>query len=200
MKSSSIRHLFAIAVLLAVSAAPLPAADATYGNLTVTGTADFGTWSEGDNGPGLTLNYTDGATAAVNFIGSGSAVIWQWGNFNGSQNANSMTLDQNNQLLLYSGTTAGITLNPSGASAFAGSVTISGTDNELPNQVLISGSSILTQGLADGRYLSLSAASSYVTQTAANANYVQSVKIVRLAWSREIEGKRIPKAVETRLK
>jgi len=30
--------------------------------------------------------------------------------------------------------------------------------------------------------------------------FVAQILIVRLAWSREIEGKRIPKAVETRLK
>ena len=34
-----------------------------------------------------------------------------------------------------------------------GNTTISGTDNELPNQTLIGSHSILTEGLADGRYL-----------------------------------------------
>jgi hypothetical protein len=65
-------------------------------------------------------------------------------------------MDQNNQLIIYSGTSGlpGITLNPSGTntSTFAGSVTINGTDNELPNQQsVINGSSILTAQIGDAR-------------------------------------------------
>jgi hypothetical protein len=40
-----------------------------------------------------------------------------------------------------------------GSGSFGGSVTISGTDNELPAQVLVGSHSILTEGLADARYL-----------------------------------------------
>ncbi len=76
-----------------------------------------------------------------------------------------LKVDQGNQLIIYSGTSAGVTLNPAGKSTFGSSVTISGTDNELPNQVLVSGSSILTESLGDGRYLALSATSNFVSSS-----------------------------------
>jgi len=125
MKSRAL-HLFIVLNLFLIVSAPfLKGADATYNNVTVTGTGVFGTWS-GDSGPGLSLIYTDGTIATVSFVGSGSATAWQWWNYNG-ENSLSMALNPGNQLLLYSGSLPAITLNPSGLSTFAGSVTVMGT-------------------------------------------------------------------------
>jgi len=149
------------------------AVDATYNNLEVDGQGDFtgpnttfGT--SGTINPGLTLNYTDGATGTINFVATPSSDVWQWAVTSGTSAFVSMKLDAGNQLILYTtGTsgTAGITLNPAGTSTFAGSITAGGTNNTLPDQQLISGSSILTESLGDGRYL---------TQSAGDARYALS--------------------------
>jgi hypothetical protein len=147
------------------------ATDATYGNLTVTGTTTLegtvdvqgNTVTEGtrtDNSqPGWGTIYTDGTTSILEFDASRSANIWKWQQNAGATLQLQMTLDNNNALKLYnsSGTTE-ITLSPTGTSSFANSLTVNGTDSEMPNQTLVNGSSILTEGLADGRYLSSSAA------------------------------------------
>jgi hypothetical protein len=134
----------------------------TYSRIIVTGTADvqgnnllLGTWSEGGGFEGLQWNYIDGPTATVALITSGSATAWQWWHYNGSATLPTMELDPANRLLLYSGTTPSLILDPSpaGASTVAGSVTINGTDNELPNQNLLDGNSILTAQLGDSRYV-----------------------------------------------
>jgi hypothetical protein len=61
MKNKAI-HLAIFLAIFTAAAAPMRAADATYNNLTVTGTGNFGTWSV-DSGPGLSLIYTDGTSA-----------------------------------------------------------------------------------------------------------------------------------------
>jgi hypothetical protein len=129
----------------------------TYGNLSVTGTADlqgdttyFGSWSEGGGLPGLTLNYVDGNTATVQLIASGNTTAWQWWDNNGSASHLSMALDQGNQLSLFKGTSgvAGVTLSPSGASNFAGDVNFSGniTVTGTGNAILIPPAGDLSMG------------------------------------------------------
>jgi Head domain of trimeric autotransporter adhesin len=127
--------IFAFAILCALPMAQHSwAANGTFDNLSVTGSSDFqggtnmfGTWTSGPtNFPAMTLNTASSGT--VNFIGSGSAVVWQWWDFNGTSNSLSMALDQNNQLTLFNGTVPGITLSPSGTSSFAGSLMVSGTE------------------------------------------------------------------------
>ena len=158
-----------VASLLA-GIAPVQAQNQTInGNLTVTGTGDFqgntfnlGSWSGNNSEPGVVFYYTDGTTAGVNFLANRNAAIWQWSAFNGSTSIPLMKLDQGNQLTLYSGTLPAITLSPSGTSAFTGNIVFSGTDNRMPWQGVTGTSSILTKHLADGLYLSLSAASGFL--------------------------------------
>jgi len=161
--------------LFGVATVPVHATDETVsGNLTVTGTADFqgntltfGAWAGDASQPGVSYFYTDGTTSNISLIATRNLAVWQWWHYSGSQNVLSMALDPNHRLLLYSGTsgTAGITLDPAGASAIGGNLTVSGTDSRLPNQLLLNSSSILTQGLADGLYL---------TQSTGDSRYVQS--------------------------
>ncbi len=76
----------AYVVLLLFIVPRLRADDGTFGNLTTTGTNDlqsgtlmFGTWSEGiGSPPGFELLFQDGTLPAVNFVGSGTASVWQW--------------------------------------------------------------------------------------------------------------------------
>jgi hypothetical protein len=136
----------------------------TASDLTVTGTADiwgnstfFGTLvSGGATYPGLGLYY-NGANPSVQLMATGTGVTWEWCWTGGSPplSGTTMLLDQSNRLILFSPTSGllGITLDPSGTSSFTGSVTMSGTDNEMPNQNLAGANSILTMGLADSRYV-----------------------------------------------
>jgi len=137
-------------------------------NLIVTGTTDIqgsslslGTRSDNSN-PGWLSLYTDGATSVVEFDASRSANVWKWQQNGGSSLQEQMSLDNNNNLVIYSSgssPTAEITLNPTGTSTFANSVTLNGTNNLMPNQTLTGTGSVLTEGLGDGRYLSVSATS-----------------------------------------
>lgn len=139
--------------------------DTVSGNFTATGTADIqgvtlslGMRSDNSN-PGWAATYTDGSNAYVDFLLSRSSGTWRWSQNAGSSSKLQLTLDNNNKLILFdqsSTPVAKITLNPLGTSTFAGSVTLSGTDNEMPNQTLVNSHSVLTEGLADSRYLSRS--------------------------------------------
>lgn len=59
-----------------------------------------------------------------------------------------------------------------GNTEVSGNLLSSGTDNTLPNQALTGASSILTQGLADGRYVRPAALDSYLTTTTAGSTYL----------------------------
>ena len=134
------------------------------GNLSVTGTSDlwgndlyFGTHSGTPNTSGLTVVFSDGTTTTVSLNATSSANIWKWQQNAGATLQVQMTLDNNNTLTLFdqsSTPVAKITLNPLGTSTFANSVTLNGTDNEMPNQTLVNSNSVLTEGLADNRYVS----------------------------------------------
>lgn len=135
------------------------------GNLTVTGTSDFqgnsltlGTRTD-DSNPGAMALYTDGTTSTLEFDSSRSANIWKWQQNGGTtlQLQMSLNLSNQNELVLYnqaSTPVAKIILNPLGASTFQNSLTVNGTDNEMPNQTLVNGNSVLTESLADSRYAS----------------------------------------------
>ncbi len=151
---------------------PAHAADQTVsGNLTVTGNSDLqgglalGVSSGTSNGPGLTLGYVDGYPTSVpdqiQFVTSRPQSSWLWlYTTTGSAVQPQMWLDSTNVLTLYdrqASPAPGIQLNPAGASIFAQSLTVNGTDSRMPNQTLADPSSILTRQLADGRYLANSA-------------------------------------------
>lgn len=106
--------------------------------------------------PGFATLYTDGTTSVLEFDASRAANIWRWQQNAGATLQLQMALDNNNTLTLYNqaaSPTANITLNPLGTSTFQNSLTVNGTDNEMPNQALVNANSVLTRGLADGRYL-----------------------------------------------
>ena len=166
------------------------------GNLTVTGTTDLqstldiqgvsltlGTNSSTTN-PGAGMFYTDGTTSTLEFDATRSANIWKWQQNGGAALQLQMKLDNNNTLTLWDQSSptqnANIVLNPLGSSTFANSVTVNGTDNEMPHQTLVNADSVLTEGLADSRYLLASgwdstASGNFSTamgwRTAAGGNY-----------------------------
>ena len=137
------------------------------GNLSVTGSGDIngnlqlGVSSGTSGSPGLSLNYVDGYPTSVpdqiQFVTSRPQASWLWlYTTSGSAVQPQMWLDSSNVLSLYdrqSTPAVGIQLNPAGASIFANSLTVNGIDSRLPNQTLAASSSILTQGLADARYV-----------------------------------------------
>lgn len=134
------------------------AADLNGDNLTLTGTTiSIGT-STGTL-PGLQETYTtvDGTTSQVDFMATHDANIWRWWQKAAGTAQLQLTLDSSGSLTVYdpSTSTAKIVLNPQGTSTFAGNLTLSGTNNQMPNQTLTAASSVLTEGLADGRYLSI---------------------------------------------
>lgn len=170
MHTQTLRKLYlALLVWIALRSAPLRAGDQTVsGNLTVTGTADvqgntMGLGTRVDtSAEGWVVNYTDGTTSFVDLEANRSANIWRWWQNGGATLGLQMTLDNNNKLVLYdqsSTPNAKITLNPLGTSTLANSVTINGTDNEMPNQTLVNANSVLTESLGDARYVPLSAES-----------------------------------------
>lgn len=135
------------------------------GNLTVTGTSDFegDTLTFGTNSSttdlGVLTLYTDGTTSTTEFDASRSANIWKWQQNQSATLQLQMKLDNNNNLTLYNSSgTVEITLNPGGTSTFQNSVTLNGTSNTMPNQTLSGGSSVLTESLGNGLYLSSTAA------------------------------------------
>ena len=168
---------------LALHSKPLRATDQTVsGDLTVTGTSDF----QGDSltfgmrsdtsDPGIEMVYTDGSTSILEFNASRSANIWKWQQNGGSALTLQMSLDENNALRLYDQSSTPeprITLDPLGTSTFENSIVINGTDNQMPYQTLTGESSVLTEGLADARYLSN--ASSTVSLFGGTATGVNSI-------------------------
>jgi len=134
------------------------------GDLTVTGTADIqgdsltlGTRSDNSDFGVQTL-YTEATISSLEFDASRAAHVWKWQQNGGTLPLQlQMKLDNTNTLTLYNSSgTAGITLSPTATSTFANSVTVNGTDNEMPNQTLIGPNSVLTESLADSRYVSSS--------------------------------------------
>jgi len=146
------------------------ATDLTGDNLTLTGTADIAgtTISLGTGAssyPGWQVVYTDGTTSHVDFMGTRSANIWRWWQNGSGTSQLQLTLDNNNKLIIFDQSSTPvpkITLDPMGVSTFAnaltvtGTLTVNGTNNQMPNQTLTGANSVLTEGLADGRYLSSS--------------------------------------------
>ena len=137
------------------------------GNLTVSGSGDIngglqlGISSGTAGSPGLNLNYVDGYPTSVSdqiqFVASRSQTSWLW-LYTTSGNAiyPQMWLDDANVLTLYDHATVpipGIQLNPIGTSIFNQALIVKGSDNRMPNQILADPSSVLTEGLADGRYV-----------------------------------------------
>jgi hypothetical protein len=137
------------------------------GPLTITGNAE----NPGDaylEGNTLTLGGTDSSPGLEIFFDSThqalqfntyQANIWAWQMVNSGSTSLQlqMTLDANNKLSLYNSSgSANVVLSPAGTSTFSNSITVNGTDNEMPNQTLVNSNSVLTRGLADDRYLSVS--------------------------------------------
>jgi hypothetical protein len=110
----------------------------------------------GTNGsdPGLTFNF-NGTTATISMTSSQEAAKWAWYRTPSGGAVISMKLDASNQLILYNtaGTTAGITLNPAGTSAFV-------------NGITVGGSAVLTQSSGDSRYVAKAGSTAYSTATA----------------------------------
>jgi hypothetical protein len=150
-------HLLLFSVILYIFVlTPLLRADDFVGeNLILSEDADIaGNLSLGTNGsdPGLTFHH-NGTTATITMTSSQEAAKWEWWRTPSGGAVISMKLDASNQLILYNaaGTTAGITLNPAGTSAFV-------------NGITIGGSAVLT---------SAAAASTYLTPSTANSTYIR---------------------------
>jgi len=136
---------------------------AVDGNLTVTGQADIqgniatvGSWAGDTTHAGLTFQYSETSGAStITFDASRNTNSWFWRHNTASGLIPGMQLDDTHRLTLFAsdGATAGVILDPAGASTIAGSLVINGTSITLPNQTLAGASSVLTQGLADTRYL-----------------------------------------------
>jgi hypothetical protein len=135
----------------------LQATDVTGDNLILTGDADIAgsNLSLGTSGsdPGLTFSHNN-TTATISITSSQEAAKWEWKRTPSGGAVISMRLDASNQLILYNlaGTTAGITLNPAGTSAFV-------------NGITIGGSAVLT---------SAAAAATYLTPATADTAYVKT--------------------------
>ncbi len=136
------------------------------GSLTVTGVGDIqgNTLSLGtrtDNlDAGWWAGFIDGSSSVVEFDANRSANIWKWQQNGGATPQLQMSLDNNNVLVLYdhsSTPVSKVTLNPLGTSTFSNSITLNGTDNQMPNQILTGDGSVLTQSLGDARYMVLGA-------------------------------------------
>jgi len=161
------RRVFALALLIASAHSPwLHATDlAVSGNLSVSGTGviqgsslQLGTASGTPTSPGLIFTYAD-STNQIGFSAPKAATTWIWQYNNSGTWESQMGLDATNTLTIYdraSTPNAAIVFNPTGTSTLAQSLTVNGTNNLLPNQTLTGTGSILTEGLADARYLTSS--------------------------------------------
>lgn len=151
------------------------AADQTVdGNLFVSGTVDFGgnslffgsldtdatqqgmTFTFGDTVAATSAN--SGLPARFTLTSTRPQVRWDWRHPYGTATISAMMLDQNHRLLLSNtvGVTR-ITLDPRDgfSSAFGTSISLSGTNNTMANQVITGTESILNKKLADQIYLSI---------------------------------------------
>jgi hypothetical protein len=148
--------LFSVILYIFVLTPLLQATDVTGDNLILTGDADIAgsNLSLGTSGsdPGLTFSHNN-TTATISITSSQEAAKWEWKRTPSGGAVISMRLDASNQLILYNlaGTTAGITLNPVGTSAFV-------------NGITIGGSAVLTSAVA---------ASTYLTPTTADSTYLR---------------------------
>ena len=176
----SIRRLKLMALLLifgsTLDGLCLRAQTIDNGNLTVTGSNVYMGSQASTTNPGWAMFYTDGTNSYVDFEAARYGNTWSWVQNGSSQQ---MTLDNTNTVRLFntSGTISKITLSPTGTSSFASSVIISGTDNEMPNQTLVNGNSILTESLANSLFLAISRAGNVGIETTnpqANLNVVGS--------------------------
>ncbi len=136
------------------------------GNFTVTGTTTLqnnidiqgntisaGTRTDNSN-PGWGTIYTDGTTSSLEFDASRSANVWKWQQNAGATLQLQMTLDDSSTLKLYNSSGAAeIALTPTGTSYFYTPVEFYGNNNQMANQTLVGPGSVLTEGLADSRYL-----------------------------------------------
>lgn len=133
------------------------------GELRVTGSADvegsvltIGSWDGDPSHAGLTIQYLESSgSSTVSMDASRASHAWLWRRNSTNGLLNGMQLAADNRLVLFAGdgTTAGISLDPSGVSTFGGSIAVNGNDNRLPNQTLGAGDSIVTRALGDARYL-----------------------------------------------
>jgi len=161
------------------------ATDLTGDNLTLTGTADIagGTISLGTGAssyPGWQAAYTDGTTSHVDLQATRDANIWRWWQKASSTAELQMTLDGDHKLILYdqsSTPVAMITLDPMGASTITNSLTVNGTDNQMPNQTLTGTTSVLTVGLADSRYFPIGGTMALSVFPGASATGIDSVAL-----------------------
>jgi hypothetical protein len=162
------RRVLALALFLA-GGGLLHATDlAVSGNLTVSGlgviqgdSLQLGTAAGTPTAPGLIFTYvdTDSTHDQIGFSADRLLTTWIWQYNNSGTWEPQMGLDATNTLTIYdraSTPNAAITLNPTGTSTFAQSLTGNGTNNLLPNQTLTGAGSILTEGLGDARYLTSS--------------------------------------------
>jgi hypothetical protein len=158
------RRVLALALLLS-GGGLLHATDlAVSGNLSVSGTGaiqgsslQLGTAAGTPTAPGLIFTYvdTDSTHDQIGFSADRLLTTWIWQYNNSGTWTPQMGLDATNTLTIYdraSTPNAAITLNPTGTSTFAQSLTGNGTNNLLPNQTLTGAGSILTEGLGDARY------------------------------------------------
>lgn len=155
---------YVLTVLLLALVRPVHGSDLLVdGDLRVTGSADIegniatlGSWANDPTKAGLTLQYVENSGASVISFDAGRASNqWLWRRDTGSGMANVMQVGAAHALVLYqsTGSTAGVTLDPSGTSSFAGSIIAGGSDNQMSNQTLTADGSVLTRVLGDARYL-----------------------------------------------
>jgi hypothetical protein len=189
----SIRGLKKMALLLtfwvALQGRCLKAQTTDPGPLTVTGTGTTGnvdiygdTLSAGSiigtsNSPGWAVVYIDGTNSTVVFDAARSGNTWKWQQ-NEAGFQEQMSLSNTNVLTLYSpgsSPTPEITLSPTGTSIFTGPVTFSGTNNLMSGQTLTGTNSVLTEGLANGLYGSLSTVNSLSNTVNSLSNSVSSL-------------------------
>jgi len=191
----SIRGLKKWALLLtfwlALQSRLLRATDLTGNNLTLTGTADIAgnTLSLGTGAgsyPGWLGVYTDGSTSYVDLQGTRNANNWRWWQKASGTAELQMTLGSDHKLVLYdqsSTPVAMITLDPMGASTITnsltvtGSITVNGANNQMPNQTLTGTNSVLTEGLADSRYLSIGASAALFPTSGSTATGADSFSL-----------------------
>lgn len=156
------------------------------GALRVTGAADIegniatiGSWQGDPAHAGLSIQYVESSGASIiSMDASRSDQTWLWRRESGSGLVNSMQLGATHVLTLLqgNGTTAGVVLDPSGASTFLGSIIAHGSDSRLPSQTLLSEGSIVTRSLGDARYLK-AAGSTLVYGTGSSATAANSIAL-----------------------
>ena len=166
MRASPRRKTFAPLLCLAPMAALFFSGSAqadtppVSGTLTFTGSAQQILFT-GGSGTNSSIVY-DPTAGITGFVLGGATGSWNWAINSGTNSL--MDLDPSG-LALYSPILPApslpvVFLSSTGeTSYFTNSVTLNGTDNQMPNQLLSGTASVLTQQLADRRYLQIPAAS-----------------------------------------